>query len=82
MQEMWFWSLGGEDLLEEEIEPTPVFLPAKSHGRRSLVGYSLRGQKESDTTESLSVHNLDWRMLNTTEDRDTEGYVNRGIDQA
>ena len=82
MQEMWFWSLGGEDLLEEEIEPTPVFLPAKSHGRRSLVGYSLWGQKESDTTESLSVHNLDWRMLNTTEDRDNEGYVNRGIDQA
>ena len=46
------------------------------------MGYSLWGQKESDTTESLSVHNLDWRMLNTTEDRDNDGYVNKGIDQA
>ena len=31
--------------------PTPVFLPGKSHGQRSLVGYSPRGCKESDTTE-------------------------------
>ena len=34
-------------------QPTPVFLPGKSHGRRSLVGYSPRGRKESDTTERL-----------------------------
>ena len=26
-------------------------LPGESHGRRSLVGYSLWGRKESDTTE-------------------------------
>ena len=32
-------------------QPTPVFLPGESHGRRSLVGYSPRGRKESDTTE-------------------------------
>jgi len=37
-------------------QPTPVFLPGKSHGRRSLVGYSLRGRKESDTTERLHFH--------------------------
>ena len=36
--------------------PTPVFLPGKSHGRRSLVGYSPRGHKESDTTERLHFH--------------------------
>ena len=30
--------------------PTPVFLPGKSHGQRSLVGYSPWGHKESDTT--------------------------------
>ena len=30
---------------------TLVFLPGKSHGQRSLVGYSPRGHKESDTTE-------------------------------
>ena len=31
--------------------PTPVLLPGESHGRRSLVGCSPRGCKESDTTE-------------------------------
>ena len=31
-------------------QPTPVFLPGKSHGRRSLMGYSPRGRKELDTT--------------------------------
>ena len=34
--------------------PIPVFFPGKSHGRRSLVGYSPWGHKESDTT-SLSL---------------------------
>ena len=32
---------------------TPALLPGKSHGRRSLIGYSLWGRKESDTTERL-----------------------------
>ena len=32
-------------------QPTPVLLPGKSHGWRSLVGYSPWGRKESDTTE-------------------------------
>ena len=36
-------------------QPTPVFLLEKSHGRRSLVGYSSWGLKESDTTERLST---------------------------
>ena len=36
--------------------PTPVFLPGKSHGRRSLVGCSLWGHSESDTTERLHFH--------------------------
>ena len=31
--------------------PTPVFLPEKSHGQRSLAGYSQWGLKELDTTE-------------------------------
>ena len=35
---------------------TPVFLPGKSHGPRSLAGYSPLGCKESDMTEWLSVH--------------------------
>ena len=33
--------------------PTPVFLPGKSHGWRSLVGYSPWGCKELDTTKRL-----------------------------
>ena len=32
-------------------QPTPVLLPGKSHGDRSLVGYSPWGRKESDMTE-------------------------------
>ena len=32
-------------------QPTPVFLPGKSHGQRCLVGYSSWGHKESDMTE-------------------------------
>ena len=33
--------------------PTPVLLPGKSHGWRSLVGYSPWGHKQSDMTERL-----------------------------
>jgi len=36
--------------------PTPVLLPGKSHGRRSLVGCSPWGRTESDTTERLHFH--------------------------
>ena len=35
--------------------PTPVFLPGESRGRRSLVGYSPWGHKESDTNEQIVV---------------------------
>ena len=34
----------------EKWQPTPVFLPGKSHGQRSLVGYSPWGHKELDMT--------------------------------
>ena len=36
-------------------QSTPVFLPRKSHGQRSPVGYSPLGCKESDTTEWLNT---------------------------
>ena len=35
-----------------------VFLPGKSHGRRTLVGYSPWGHKELDTTEQLHFLSL------------------------
>ena len=43
-------SLGGKIGL-----PTPIFLPGEFHGQRSLVGCSLWGHKESDTTEQLTL---------------------------
>ena len=49
-------SLGREDPLEKEMPPTPVLLPGRFHGRRSLVGYSPWGHKESDMTEQLHFH--------------------------
>ena len=36
--------------------PTPVLLPGRSHGWRSLVGCSLWGHEESDTTEQPHFH--------------------------
>ena len=37
------------------MAPTPVLLPGKSHGQRSLVGCSPWGHEESDMTERLSL---------------------------
>ena len=37
-------------------QPTPVLLPGKFHGRRSLVGCSPWGREESDMTEWLHFH--------------------------
>ena len=51
VQEPRVQSLGWQDPLEKEMATTPVLLPGKFHGLRSLVGYSPWGCKESDTTE-------------------------------
>ena len=57
MQETQVWSLGQEKIPQRrQWQPTPVLLPGKFHGQRSLVGYSPRGHKESDTTEQLPFH--------------------------
>ena len=55
------WSLGGEDPLEKEWQPTPVFLPMKSHGQRSLAGYSPWEQRVRHdwTTNTLTFLTLD-----------------------
>ena len=45
---------GSGDLLEEKWPSIPTFLPGKSHEQRSLVDYSSRGCKESDTAEQLT----------------------------
>ena len=48
MQETWAASLTREAPLEEEMQPAPVLLSGKSHGRRSLLGYSPRGRTGQD----------------------------------
>ena len=45
MQEMKVRSQVGKVPWRRKWQPTPVFLPGKSHGRRSLVGYSPWGHK-------------------------------------
>ena len=40
------------ELVISSHQPTPVFLPGDSQGRRSLVGCRLWGRTESDTTEA------------------------------
>ena len=54
-QETWVQSLGWKDPLKRKWQPTPVFLPGKSHAQRSLVGYSPWSHKESDMTERLTL---------------------------
>ena len=46
-------------------QPTVVFLPGKSHGQRSLVGYSPWGHKETDTTEHTCARTraLNWHQF-------------------
>ena len=42
--------------LYQKWQPTPEFLPGKSHAWRSPVGYCPRGRRESDTTEQFHDH--------------------------
>ena len=44
------------DIRRRQWHPIPVLLPGKSHGWRSLVGYSPWGLEESDTNERLHFH--------------------------
>ena len=53
--EMWVQSLGWKMHWRRAWQPTPVFLPGKSRGQRSLGGSSLWGHTESDTIERLSM---------------------------
>ena len=64
IQKMWVLSLSQKDPWRRKWQLTPVFLPGKSDGQRSLVDYSPCGCKESDMTEQLrmrlnSAYNID-----------------------
>ena len=58
--ETWVQSLGREVPWRRKWQSNPVLLPRKSHGQRSLVGYSPWGCKESDTPERSSS-SWQWR---------------------
>ena len=57
MQEIWVWSLGWEDTLEKGIAYALQYSVhrGKSHGDRSLVGYSPWSHRELDMTERLTL---------------------------
>jgi len=50
-QETWFNPWVGKIPWRRKWQPTPVFLPGKFHGERSLAGYGPWDHKESDTIE-------------------------------
>ena len=47
---------------EGKWQPTPVFLPEKSHGQESLEGYSPKGHRESDMTKHQRTHTHTHKM--------------------
>ena len=51
VQETVVQFLGQEDPWRRKWQLTPVFLPGKSHGHRSLLGYRSWGCTESDMTD-------------------------------
>ena len=57
-QKMQVWSLGQEDPLEKEWQPTLTFLPGNSPGQMSLVGYSPWGHERVDMTQRLNSNIL------------------------
>ena len=56
LKSWWSKEVGSIYLRRRQWHPTPVFLPGKSHGQRSLVGCSPWGCEESDMTEQLHFH--------------------------
>ena len=49
---------GGEIPWSKEWLFTPVSLPGEFHGQRNLMGHSLWGLKQSETTEQLTLYSV------------------------
>ena len=65
MWETWVWSLGREVPWRRKRQPTPVLVPRKSHGWRSLV--SMRSQRVGhDWTTSLFFFPPFWASVSST----------------
>ena len=71
----WVWKISWR----KEWLSTPLFLPEKSHGLRSLVGCSSRGRKESETTERMFPFHTHTHTHTHTHShtRETEGVPSR-----
>ena len=54
VREIWIRSLGWEDLLEKEMATHSSILAWKSHGQRSLAGYSPWSRKGSGTIDKFT----------------------------
>ena len=74
---LWLNPWGGNMPRRRKWQPTPVFLPEKSHGQRSLVGYSPWGRKELDTTERLTL-SLSGRTKGSTGQRGVHSVMGPG----
>ena len=57
--QMWVWSLGWDDPLDKYMTTHSSMLPGKSHGQRSLAGYSPQGCKELDMTARMYADRLE-----------------------
>ena len=78
-QEIRVQSLGQKDPLEKEVATHSVFLPGKSHGQRSLAGYSPWGHKENDMIERLIL--LTIKLIRTCNSWHGKGLDWKGIQE-
>ena len=58
-------SLGREDTLEKEMATHSSMLAGKSHGQKSLAGYSPWDRKESDTSKTLQYYAVGFKREGT-----------------
>ena len=58
-------SLGREDTLEKEMATHSSMLAGKSHGQKSLVGYSPWDRKESDMSKTLQYYAVGFKREGT-----------------
>ena len=59
-------SLSQEDPPVKKMQPTPVFLPGKFQGQRSLVGYREGGERRGDPGSGKSrgsSSELEWKLI-------------------
>ena len=59
VQDTWIWTLGQKIIWRRKWQPTSLFLPGKSHGQRSLTGYSPWGHDLA--TIAVTVRRRQWQ---------------------